>query len=150
MKNIACTLEYSVEAEVRPSFAWSWRTDIKNWDDPPAQFQLDGPFSSGSWGTTLLPGQEPVQWHIREVRPGTAFIIDIPLDRAVLSLEWLFDAVAHRRTRITQRIVLSGDNATAYADHVQASFGPTLSGGMKRIADAMARAERSTEGGDDE
>jgi hypothetical protein len=43
MKNIACQLEHSVEAEVSPSFAWNWRTDIENWDDPPAQFQLDGP-----------------------------------------------------------------------------------------------------------
>ena len=62
MKNIACQLEHSVAAEVSPSFAWSWRTDIKNWDDPPAQFQLDGPFASGSRGTTLLPGQEPLRY----------------------------------------------------------------------------------------
>src|SRR5438046_2407880 len=68
MKNIACQLEHSVDAEVSPSFAWNWRTDIKNWDDPPAQFQLDGPFASGSWGTTLLPGQEPLRWQIRDVR----------------------------------------------------------------------------------
>ena len=33
--SIACHLEHAVEAEVSPSFAWSWRTDIKNWDDPP-------------------------------------------------------------------------------------------------------------------
>jgi hypothetical protein len=148
MKNIACQLEESVEAEVSPSFAWSWRTDINNWDDPPAQFQLDGPFASGSWGTTLLPGQDPLRWQIGEVRPGTAFIIEMPLDRAVLSFEWLFDAVSNHRTRITQRIFLWGENGPAYANQVQASFGSTLPDGMKRIADAMARAERSTEGGD--
>jgi hypothetical protein len=150
MKNIACQLEESVEVAVSPSFAWSWRTDIKNWDDPPAQFQLDGRFASGSWGTTLLPGQDPLRWQIRDVRPGTAFIIEIFLDRAVLSFEWLFDAVSNGRTRITQRIVLWGNNAPAYANQVQASFGSTLPAGMKRIADAMARAERSMEGGDDE
>ena len=145
MKNIACQLEHSVDAEVSPSFAWSWRTDIKNWDDPPAQFQLDGPFASGSWGTTFLPGQEPLRWQIRDLRPGVAFIIEVPLDGAVLSFEWLFDAVSNHRTRITQRIVLSGDNATAYVNQVQAGFGSNLPDGMKRIADAMARAERSTE-----
>jgi hypothetical protein len=131
-------------------FAWNWRTDIKNWDHPPAQFQLDGPCAEGSWGTTRLPGQEPMRWHIRDVRIGTSFIIEMPLDRAVLSFEWVFDAMSNGRTRITQRIVLSGDNATAYADQVQAVFGSTLPDGMKRIADAMARAERSTEGGDHE
>jgi hypothetical protein len=113
MKNIACQLEHSVDAEVSPSFAWSWRTDIKNWDDPPAQFQLDGPFASGSWGRTLLPGQEPLRWQIREVRPGAAFTMEVLLDGAVIAFEWLFDAVSNHRTRITQRIVLSGDNAKA-------------------------------------
>jgi hypothetical protein len=113
MKNIACKLEHSVEAGVTTSFAWSRRTDIKNWDDPPAQFQLDGPFASGSWGRTLLPGQEPLRWQIREVRPGAAFTMEVLLDGAVIAFEWLLDAVSNHRTRITQRIVLSGDNAKA-------------------------------------
>lgn len=149
MTNIACQLEYSVEAEVTPSFAWNWRTDIKNWDDPPAKFQLDGPFAKGSWGTTRLPGQEPMRWRIRDVQPGTSFTIEMLLDRAVLSFEWIFDVMSNRRTRITQRIILSGDNATAYADQVRAGFGSTLAGGMKRIADALVVAERSMEGGND-
>ena len=146
MNNIACQLEHAVEAEVSPSFAWSWRTDVKNWDDPPAQFQLDGPFASGSWGTTLFPGQAPLRWQIRDVRPGAAFIIEMPFDGAALSFQWLFDAVSNHRTRITQRIVLSGDNAMAYVDQVRAGFGSNLADGMKRIADAMARAERLQSG----
>ena len=144
MRNIACVLEHSVEAEVSPLFAWNWRTDIKTWDDPPAQFQLDGLFASGSWGSTLFPGREPVRWQIRDVRPGAAFIIEVPLDGAAMSFEWLFDAVSNHRTRITQRILLWGDNAKAYVNQVQAGFGSTLADGMKKIADALERAERST------
>lgn len=145
MTNIAWQFAYSVEAEVSPSFAWSWQTDIRNWNDPSAQFRLDGPFADGTWGTTRLPGQEPMRWQVRDIRPGTSFIIDMPLDRAILSFEWMFDAISNRRTRITQRIVLSGDNAGAYADEVRASFGSTLSDGMKRIADELVRAERSAD-----
>jgi hypothetical protein len=147
MTDIACQLEYSVEVGVPPLFAWRWRTDINNWDDPPAQFELDGAFANGSWGTTRVPGQQPMRWQIRDVRPGKSFIIDIPLDRAVVSFEWVFDAVSNRRTRITQRIVLSGDNATAYADQVRLSFGSTLPDGMKRIADALVTAARSMAAG---
>jgi len=143
MDNIACELEHSVDADVSPSFAWNWRTDVRNWDDPPAQFQLEGPFDTGSRGTTLFPGQEPVHWRIGAVRPETSFTIEIPLDRAVLSFEWRFDALPDCRTRITQRIVLSGDNAAAYAARIRAGFGSTLADGMKRIADAMASAARS-------
>jgi len=137
---IAYQLEYSVEADVTPSFAWNWRTDIVNWSDPPAQFLLDGPFDTGSWGTTLFPGQAPLRWQIRDVRPGRSFVIDMPLDRALLSFEWTFDAVSEGRTRITQRIVLTGDRATVYATDVQASFGSTLADGMTRIAEGMTRA----------
>ena len=143
MKNIVCQLEHSVEADVSPSFAWSWRTDIDNWDDPPAQFQLDGPFASGSWGRTLLPGLEPLRWQIRHVRPGAAFVIEMPLDRAVISFEWSFAAVSNHRTRITQRIILWGDNAERYLNEVQDGFGSNLQDGMKRLADAMLKAERS-------
>jgi len=143
MTNIALQLEHSVEAEVSPSFAWSWRADVNNWVDPPARFQLDGPFAQGSWGTTHLPGQEPMRWHIRDVRPGTSFVIDMPLNEALLSFEWDFERLAKHRTRITQRIVLSGDNATEYADHVRAGFGSTLEDGMRRIAEALESAERS-------
>lgn len=145
MNNIACQLEYSVVVKASPRFAWKWRTNIQNWDDPPAQFQLDGPFASGSWGATFLPGQEPLRWHIRDVRPEVAFLIEVPLDGATLAFEWLAEAVSNSQTRITQRIVLSGSNATAYLNQVQTGFGANLPDGMSRIADAMARAERSLE-----
>jgi len=142
MNNIACQLEYSVNVKVSRTFAWKWRTDIQNWNDPPAQFQLDGPFAAGSWGTTLFPGQESLRWQIRDVRPEEAFVIETPLDGAVLAFEWFFKTVSTYRTRITQRIALSGDNAKAYVNQVEAGFGSNLAEGMRRIADAMAEAER--------
>jgi hypothetical protein len=149
MTTIALQLEHSVEAEVSPSFAWSWWTDVKNWVDPPAQFQLDGPFASGSCGMTVFPAQPPIRWQIRDIRPGTSSIFVMALAGAVLSFEWDFGPLSNHRTRITQRIVLAGDNATEYADQVRAGFGSTLDDGMRRIADALVRAERSVQRHDD-
>ena len=57
MTDIACELEYSVEVAVSLAFVWDWRTDVRTWDDPPAQFRLDGPFAAGSWGTSRT------KWH---------------------------------------------------------------------------------------
>src|SRR5258708_10589429 len=91
MNDIVYQVEHSVEAPASPAFAWDWRTDVKNWDDPPAQFQLDGPFATGSWGRTRLPGQEPLRWQIRDVQPRRSFAIEMRLDRATLSFEWRFD-----------------------------------------------------------
>lgn len=141
MSEIALQLEYSVEADVSPRFAWSYRTDVANWYDPPAKFALEGPFAAGSRGTTLLPGQAPLQWYIRDVQPRNSFIVEMLLNRAALSFEWRFDALSEHRTRLTQRIVLSGDNAAAYAVQVEAGFGSNLRDGMRRIAAEMAAAE---------
>ena len=142
MSDVALRLEHSVEADVSPAFAWTFRTDVANWSDPPATFVLEGPFVEGSRGTTLLPGQEPVRWRIREVLPGRSFVIEMPLDRATLCFEWRFEALADHRTKLTQRIVLSGSNAETYARQVETGFGPTLADGMNRMASDMVAAER--------
>ena len=141
MNEIAWQLEHSVETDASPSFAWSYMTDVSNWDDPPAQFELDGLFATGSQGTTLVPGQEPLRWHIRGVRPGQSYTLETQLEGATLSFEWCFDAVSDRRTRLTQRIVLSGNNAAAYTAEVEASFGANLQPGMKKIAATIAKVE---------
>jgi hypothetical protein len=146
MGDVAWQLEHSVEADLSSGFAWSFWTDVTNWDDPPAQFVLDGSFSVGSRGTTVLPGQVPRHWTIREVRTGKSFIIEMPLDRATLSFEGRFDALSDCKTRLTQRIVLFGANAEAHAAAVQAAFGPTLAEGMSRIAGLMAQAQARTRG----
>jgi hypothetical protein len=141
MTDIAWQLEHSVEAAVSASFAWKFWTNVTNWDDPPAQFVLDGPFVAGSTGTTLLPGQDPLRWRIRDVLCGRSATIEMQLDRATLSFTWLFDEVADRRTNLTQHIVLSGKNAPAYIQQVQEGLGSNLRDGMKKVAEAMARAE---------
>ena len=141
MSGIALQLEHSIDAEVSPEFAWKYRTDVTNWNDPPARFVLDGPFMPGSQGTTLLPGQQPLHWSIREVRPPEGFVLEMQLDNAVLTFEWRFEALSERNIRMTQTIVLSGDNAAAYAEQVQAGFSPGLAEGMRRIATEMAAAE---------
>ena len=144
MSEIALQLEYSVEADVSPAFAWQFRTEVSNWNDPPAQFALDGPFEAGSHGTTLLPGQETLHWRIREVQYGESFVTEMQLDRATLTFEWYFDRISDNRTKLTQRIILSGGNAGAYAGQVEAGFGPNLADGMRRIAaEMMAAAKRS-------
>ena len=85
VNEIAWQLEHSVETDASRSFAWSFMTDPRNWDDPPAQFVLDGPFAAGSQGTTLMPDHEPVRWRIRHVRPGQSYVIECWIGRCYLS-----------------------------------------------------------------
>ena len=143
MTENALVLEQSVAVDVSPEFAWSFRTDIATWSDPPATFHLDGPFADGAQGRTMMPGQPPWVWSIRDVRPGRSFAIEMALDRATIRFEWLFDAAPSGTTKLTQRIILSGANAPAYKEQVEAGFASTLSDGMKRIAQEMVAAERA-------
>jgi hypothetical protein len=138
MDDSSLQCEYSVEADVSPEFAWSWWTDVRNWADPPAEFSLEGPFAAGSWGTTRMPGQEPLRWLIAEVEPGKSSRIEGQLDRAVMSSQWWFEALPDGRTKLTQRIQFEGENAGAYAD-AREMFQKNMPDGMKRIAAMMSR-----------
>jgi hypothetical protein len=140
-------LEHSAEADVSAEFAWKQRTDIATWNDPPATFRLDGPFADGARGATLIPGDAPLIWWIRDVQPGLSFAIEMPLERAMLRSDWCFTAISATRTKITQRITLSGTNAAAYRDQVERGFGSTLADGMAKIAADLVAAERSRETG---
>lgn len=131
-------LSHSVEVNVTPAFAWNYRTDIVTWNDPPAKFTLGGPFENGARGTTLLPGQDRLYWHVRDVKPDESFVVEMQLDRATLRFEWRFEELPGSRTKLTQHIVLSGENAHAYAAQVEAGFGGNLADGMKRLASEMA------------
>lgn len=131
-----------MDAHVSMTFAWNYWSDVAHWDDPPAQFRLDGPFVEGAAGTTRLPGQAPIYWRVRDVVPGRAAAIVIPLEGAALNCEWRFEHLANRMCRINQAIVLTGEHASNYTEQVRASFANNLAPGMERLARLMAEAYR--------
>jgi hypothetical protein len=125
---------------IQAFFVWS----LANWDDPPAEFALEGPFAPGSQGTTRLPGQEPVYWVIREVAAPNSATIELPVGEGVsVFFEWRVDSIAGGRTRLTQRIVLAGEKADAFLEQAKAAFSTGPADGMRRLAAAMAEAEGS-------
>jgi len=129
----------SVDVDVAVSFAWQYMTDVRNWSDPPAEFALEGPFAAGTRGTTKMPGQPTNAWIIRDVDPGRAYTIEGSsfLENALLLVHWRFDSLLEDRTRLTQRLELSGENAARYADKIRSAFEPNLEPGMQRIARMM-------------
>ena len=129
--------QHSVDCSAPRQFAWNHWTNIANWNDPPASFRLDGPFDVGSKLTTSLPGQT---FHsvIRNVTSGREAIIEMPLADAILSFHWKFEPLSQDRTRITQRLALSGANARAFA--AQASLlEQSTPEGMKQLVAAIER-----------
>ena len=134
----AWQFQHSVQCDAPQKFAWSYWTNIANWDDPPAKFALDGPFDVGSRLTTILPGQT---WHsiIRTWQADREATIEMQLPDAILSFDWQFEELPQNHTRITQRLVLSGPNANSFV--AQASiFEQTAPSGMRKLAAAIERA----------
>jgi len=118
---------------------WSYWADIANWNDPPATFQLEGPFAVGSRLTTILPGQT-LHSVIREVTANCEAIIEMQLPDAVFSFHWKFEALSGDRTRITQRLTLSGSNAESFVPQVSI-LEQTAPEGMKKLVAAMEKAQ---------
>jgi hypothetical protein len=124
------------------SLAWRFMTDIRNWNDPPAEFGLDGPFVPGAQGWTRMPGQPVHAWAIRDVEPERGYTIEGGsfLEGAVVLVHWRFDALSPHRTRLTQRMELWGEHAERYIDDLRAAFEPNFEPGLQRIAKLMAQA----------
>ena len=140
MSDTAWAIEHSVETKATPAYAWTYMTDVKNWDDPPATFRLAGAFTSGAAGTTELPGQEIRQWRLRDVVSRDCYTVEIALDGAVVLCKWMFVEISDGHTRLTQHIALKGEKALSYSDDVQRAFEPGLGPGMSRIATAIDQA----------
>src|SRR5947209_15363169 len=138
--NVARQADHSVELFASPAFAWTYMTDVKNWDDPPARFRLEGAFAAGGRGTTEMPGQPPRRWQLRSVHPIESYTIELSFDGAILSFAWRFAGLSDGGTRLTQQITLEAENSSAYVAEVQRAFTSTLEAGMRRVAQAIDQA----------
>jgi hypothetical protein len=139
LSKIAWETQHSVETRADVEFAWRYWTDVSNWNDPPARFEFDGAFVTGARGLTHLPGQPPIEWHVRDLRPRASATIEIPADNASVSFQWTFESIGEGRTLLTQRIVLSGENAENYFEYAKV-LEENLPLGMKKMASAIENA----------
>ena len=81
MSEVAWETTCSVDSETSLEFAWAYMTNVANWDDPPATFELEGPFAAGSRGITRTPGQEPRHWRLARVRPLESYVLEAELGK---------------------------------------------------------------------
>ena len=138
MEQPAWDFQHSAECKASREFAWKYWTNIANWDDPPAKFELDGPFGAGSRLTTILPGQT-LHSVIHNVKAGREATIEMQLPDATLSFHWNFEELSEDRVQITQRIMLTGRNARSFVREAS-MLEHTVPEGMKKLAAAIERS----------
>lgn len=134
---MAWQYKHAVECAVPREFAWKYWTDVRNWDDPPARFEMEGPFAAGTRVTTILPGQRLLSV-IREVEEGRGARIEMELMGAVVAFRWGLEEIGMERTRLVQQVSLTGSGAEALAGEAK-MLEMTIPEGMKKLAGAMER-----------
>jgi hypothetical protein len=144
----AWACERSIDVDVPVAFAWRYMTDVRNWSDPPAEFELAGPFVEGARGATRMPDRAPLVWTLCNVRTGQSYTIASSsfLEGATLLAHWRFDQPSEHRSTLTQRLELTGDAAASYVESMRAAFEPNLEPGLRRIAALMTASYHATQG----
>ncbi len=78
--------------------------------------KLLGPFVVGTLGAAKTPGREPYAWKITQLDPEHSGTIEMPLDGAVFCNVMIMESIGPNRTRITQRLSLTGIKAIDFAE----------------------------------
>ena len=134
--------EHSIGCPVSRDFAWRFWSDVGNWAvvDPSVEWvRLDGPFVSGSRGTTKPRGFDATEWVLSEVQDGGSAVIEVTARGAVMRFSWVFEESSSGGTRITQRVSLEGERAGDYVEAMK-GFEEGIPAGMRSLAQSMVRA----------
>jgi hypothetical protein len=134
---------HAVECQASRDSVWEFWTKVANWAavDPGLESaELDGPFATGTNGTTKPRGQDPVRWRLAEVHDRSSALIELSVPGAVLKFLWKFEDTAGGGTLIMQRVGLEGPRADAYTSTVGPEMEKGIPPGMQRLAAAIDRA----------
>jgi Polyketide cyclase / dehydrase and lipid transport len=137
--------EHTVQCGVSAEFAWKFWTDVENWklDSDVVSVELEGPLVAGARGVTLTKSSGRLDWRIVEFSSGRA-VLEFPAPGAVARFAYSFEDAPGGRTRITQRVSLSGNSAPAYVDTIGRALEMGIPEGMRKLCGAMEAAARTT------
>jgi hypothetical protein len=136
-------LKHSVIANANRQSVWEFVSDIDNLarieGDGVESMALDGPFQSGTRGTTKMRGQEPTHWRLNEVEPCERVTYEMELSEAMVRFNWSYAELSDGRTLLTQHIVLEGPGAEAYVAFMEEHFVGNVPKGMEKLAEEAAK-----------
>jgi hypothetical protein len=141
--NMVWEFRHSVIANANRQTVWEFISNIDNMarieGDAVESMTLDGPFQTGTRGTTKMRGQAPTHWTLAGVEPPERATYEMELSGAVLRFAWSYDELNDGRTRLTQHVLLEGPSAEAYVPFMEEHFVGNIPKGMERLAAEIAR-----------
>jgi hypothetical protein len=135
---------HSVEANASRQAVWEFVSNIDNLarieGDAVESMTLDGPFQTGTRGTTKPRGQAPTHWRLADVEPPERATYEMELSGAVVRFAWTYEELGDGRTRLTQHLVLEGPGAEAYVPFMEEHFVGNIPQGMARLAEEVTKS----------
>jgi hypothetical protein len=113
---------------------WSLDADVDS-------VELYRPSAAGSRGVTQSKSSGRIEWRIAEIQPGRA-VLEFPAPGALAIFMLTFEQL-DGRTRITQRVSLSGEQAHQYATSIGISLETGIPAGMFKLCQAIEAALHS-------
>jgi len=105
--------------------------------------EIQGEFAAGTCGVTHSKSSGRIDWRVTEVVQPRKAVLEFPAPGFVAKFVWTFEDVSGR-TRITQRVSLSGEQVAIYAETVVPSSQAGIPAGMRRLCEAMEAAARGS------
>ena len=84
--------------------------------------------------------KDPLPWFVRDVRPMSGATIEMQVEGATIWFQWQFASLAEERTKLTQRILLTAEEAGTHLEQAKSMFTANLPTGMNKLAVALANA----------
>ena len=92
-------VKHTVVADAPREKVWEFHATIENAariEGDAVKFTLDGPYQTGTTGTTTMPGQDPTHWRLTDVELPLRSVIEMNLAEAVMRFTWMFRGPARQ------------------------------------------------------
>jgi Polyketide cyclase / dehydrase and lipid transport len=136
--------EYShtVETTAPTQAVWDLWRDVSRWTEWDSSLEsvtLDGPFTAGSSGTMVIPGQPPIAFTLTDVREGAGFTDETSIPGALLRFDHAVEALGEGRARVTHSVVIEGPEAQELGPVVTEDV-PEAVAALVKLAEASSAA----------
>jgi uncharacterized protein YndB with AHSA1/START domain len=142
---IMVAYQHTSRTPAPPEVVWRLYSDVASWprwNAAVARMRLDGPFAAGTTGELTPPGADPLPFRIVAASENEGYTSETDIAETVtLRTTSRLTALPEGGTEVSHHVELVGPAAEFFGQ----SFGPTLSAGVPRTAEAVAARAAAVE-----
>jgi len=132
--------EHSVEVSASAATAWEVWTEHGNWPADPSTdwVTTDDVVASGAVGDAKRLDLPFVRSRVAESRAAERAVLEAEMPGVTFRFEMSFEPLSENRTRLRQRVTLTGPHAATFAPLLGPVFEQSIRDNLLALADAIA------------